>query len=438
MHYPVNFGSRPNEVDRMRLVSTLSAGRPPAIVPSMSPPPPARRAPLVSAARPGGAPSPSLGRAGDVALPAGVSARDVERAAAAFLGRYGPRTLATYRQKLRVFADWLGVPFDQLPAALLVRGPAAATLAVEEFRAHLIATLAARPGQGRGRDDRPAPATVNGYLAAVRSLVRFLARAHLCHWQLAVDDEPVVPYRDTRGPGVAAVRQLRQAAAAGPPGSDPRLAARDAAALALLTDLALRRSELLALAVGDVERDAAGRPVRLRIVGKGRLDGEFLSLPPRTAESLRPWLDVRRALDAPPVGRRDTRPLFVALDRGAGRGGRRDPRTGEPRVRPPLARLTPQALARRLAVLGERAGVGPVRPHALRHTAITALLEHGQSLRDVQRFARHRDPRTTIRYDDAVRDVAGTLAGALGELYATGAATPPDRGSPDAGAATGA
>ena len=92
-------------------------------------------------------------------LPPGVTPRDVERAAAAFLGKYGPRTLATYRQKLRVFADWLGVDFAQLPAALLARGPAQTTLALEEFRAHLIATLPPRPGQGRGRADRPAPAT---------------------------------------------------------------------------------------------------------------------------------------------------------------------------------------------------------------------------------------------------------------------------------------
>ena len=40
-------------------------------------------------------------------------------------------------------------------------------------------------------------------------------------------------------------------------------------------------------------------------------------------------------------------------------------------------------------------------PHSLRHSAITAALNAGVSLRDVQEFARHADPRTTIRYDRA-------------------------------------
>lgn len=43
----------------------------------------------------------------------------------------------------------------------------------------------------------------------------------------------------------------------------------------------------------------------------------------------------------------------------------------------------------------------PISPHSLRHSAITAALNAGVSLRDVQEFARHADPRTTIRYDRA-------------------------------------
>jgi integrase len=37
--------------------------------------------------------------------------------------------------------------------------------------------------------------------------------------------------------------------------------------------------------------------------------------------------------------------------------------------------------------------------HSLRATAITELLNAGVTLRDVQDFARHPDPRTTRRYD---------------------------------------
>jgi integrase/recombinase XerD len=38
-------------------------------------------------------------------------------------------------------------------------------------------------------------------------------------------------------------------------------------------------------------------------------------------------------------------------------------------------------------------------PHSLRHSAITFALDAGASLRDVQYYAGHKDPRTTRRYD---------------------------------------
>jgi integrase len=43
----------------------------------------------------------------------------------------------------------------------------------------------------------------------------------------------------------------------------------------------------------------------------------------------------------------------------------------------------------------------PVGPHTLRHAFITAALDAGVSLRDVQDAASHADPRTTMRYDRA-------------------------------------
>ena len=49
-----------------------------------------------------------------------------------------------------------------------------------------------------------------------------------------------------------------------------------------------------------------------------------------------------------------------------------------------------------------RAGVGAweqLSPHSLRHSAITFALDAGASLRDVQDYAGHKDPRTTRRYD---------------------------------------
>jgi integrase len=53
-----------------------------------------------------------------------------------------------------------------------------------------------------------------------------------------------------------------------------------------------------------------------------------------------------------------------------------------------------------VAALARDAAI-PVRPtpHGLRHSAITIGLDAGVSLRDMQDFARHADPKTTRRYD---------------------------------------
>jgi len=52
--------------------------------------------------------------------------------------------------------------------------------------------------------------------------------------------------------------------------------------------------------------------------------------------------------------------------------------------------------------LARRAGVNKhISPHSLRHSFITAALDAGVPLRDVQTAARHADPRTTTRYHRA-------------------------------------
>jgi integrase/recombinase XerD len=54
------------------------------------------------------------------------------------------------------------------------------------------------------------------------------------------------------------------------------------------------------------------------------------------------------------------------------------------------------------ALVAGRAGITKtVGPHTLRHMFITASLDTGVLLRDVQEAASHADPRTTMRYDRA-------------------------------------
>jgi integrase/recombinase XerD len=70
-------------------------------------------------------------------------------------------------------------------------------------------------------------------------------------------------------------------------------------------------------------------------------------------------------------------------------------------------RLDRHCATRRLRHLAEQAGVKLPRmhPHMLRHTFVTTMLDAGVDLRDVQIAARHADPRTTMRYDRARKNL---------------------------------
>lgn len=310
--------------------------------------------------------------------------------AAGFFARYAGTTLRTYRLKLEAFSRWMGVTVAELPGALLSRGATGVHLDVERYRAYL-------------RDERRvAPATINGHLAAIRSFMRFMRRAQLCQWTLDVVSEKSRAYRDTRGPGLAAVRAMLRAAARQ---SDGRKAARDVAIVRLLNDLGLRRSELVGLDIPDhieLERDAGEMPSAILVRGKGSTEQVRLTLPPKTASALRAWI-----VERGPTGG----PLFVSVDPGAGRTGRGG------RERALDQRLSGEGVSRILTSLATRANVvGRVRPHGLRHTAITALLDHGAGLREAQRFSRHADPRTLMLYDDNRTDIAGEMAHKMSEL----------------------
>ena len=62
-------------------------------------------------------------------------------------------------------------------------------------------------------------------------------------------------------------------------------------------------------------------------------------------------------------------------------------------------RLDRRTAHRWVRSIGKRAGLGSVHPHVLRAAFITAALDAGVPLRDVQIAARHADPRTTTIYD---------------------------------------
>ncbi len=85
----------------------------------------------------------------------------------------------------------------------------------------------------------------------------------------------------------------------------------------------------------------------------------------------------------------------------------REPGRRRTRQRPNLHRgrrhrLDRHGASRIVRRVARRAGLAKtIGPHTLRHAFITAALDAGVPLRDVQEAASHADPRTTMRYDRA-------------------------------------
>ena len=105
-----------------------------------------------------------------------------------------------------------------------------------------------------------------------------------------------------------------------------------------------------------------------------------------------------------------TKVVLVPLPPAAGRAIDRaiGARTGGPiLLNSRGTRMDRHAATRRLRSLASAAGVRIARahPHMLRHTFVTTMLDAGVDLRDVQIAARHADPRTTMRYDRARKNL---------------------------------
>jgi len=139
---------------------------------------------------------------------------------------------------------------------------------------------------------------------------------------------------------------------------------------ALISLLALNGLRVSEATGANVEALGVERGHRtLTVTRKG---GKVVTVPlaPRTA----------RAIDLA-ISERTEGPIFLAKD------ARRLDRHGAGRIVRTTAR---------------RAGITKlVTPHTLRHAFITAALDAGVPLRDVQEAASHADPRTTMRYDRA-------------------------------------
>ena len=219
-----------------------------------------------------------------------------------------------------------------------------------------------------------APSSVARKASALRQFYGFLLDEGL----RGDDPSPALPRPATRRPlpkilSHAEVESLfRQAEAEAESGRAE--AVRNLALLELLYGSGLRATELVALPLASVPRDAPF----LTVTGKGSAQ-RMVPISRRAKVALARWLEVRNA---------DSPFLFPSRTRH-------------------LSRIRLYQLVKEL---GARAGIDPTKisPHVLRHAFATHLLEGGADLRVLQTLLGHADIATTQIYThvDAARLVA--------------------------------
>ncbi|MCT9624268.1 tyrosine-type recombinase/integrase [Pseudarthrobacter equi] len=287
-----------------------------------------------------------------------------ELVAAGYLARYSGSTRETYRVSLKLLFDWCGgLGVDLLEG---MRRPV-----LELFARYL-------------EDERKnSPATVAHHLSIIRGFYAFaeidqyIERSPAAHLRM-----PRVFQDESRTMGLDRMElgSLIQTARASCPS--------DAALITLMGMLGLRVSEACAVRIEDYQDIERGHRV-LRLVGKG---GKPATIPLP--------VPVLRAMDAA-AGDRASGPLLLRR------------KSGQP-VNRKSAALTVERLCKQAGIKKR------ITPHGLRHSFVTACLDAGVPLRDVQVAARHSDPRITARYDRARHNhdrhashvVAAFLAGA--------------------------
>lgn len=299
-----------------------------------------------------------------------------------------PSTIRLYRMAYADFAKWLGVPDDvSALRGLLALSHGEANAAGLKYRAHMM-------------DRRLKGNTVNTYLAALRSFVALARQCGVVNWALEVHNVPTQVYRDTAGPGHDNYKKMLAEAMSrinDKGGTDPK-GLRDLAIMKLLHDVGLRRFEVVALDLADVDPSREwGRGSRgaVRILGKGRSDPEWQGLPGPTMKVLVAWIDARG---------RDPGPLFTNMDpvaQNADKG----------------RRLSCNSAWRIIRHYAKLAGIErPVSPHRLRHAGGTraAQLTNGNAVA-VQKWGRWKNLSTAQIYIDNDQNLGAMTAEQVAE-----------------------
>lgn len=270
-------------------------------------------------------------------------------------------TRENYSLDLNQFLDFVGIPSEHLGRLTAVR-PQQVAAWRDALRAQGLTN-----------------SSIRRKMTALRSFFSYLQTYGYCGSNPAHSDfveAPAVP-RDGKTVGLSTddCRRLLDAPDRGTPSG-----VRDAAILAVLAYSACRVGELVALRVGDYK--ASGGHKVLEVYGKGGKERR-VPLHPEAFERLEAWVDKS--------GIRDdvTGPLFRPPNSARGRGM-------DGFQRKFLGRRAVQLLVDRYV---RRLGLDPaVTVHSFRVTALTTARERGADVMDLQDFAGHADPRTTLTY----------------------------------------
>jgi site-specific recombinase XerD len=214
-------------------------------------------------------------------------------------------------------------------------------------------------------------------VAALRSLLRFLYLEGKTPTPLATAVPAIAGWRDTTLPRALEPEHLMRLLRS----CDRRTAVgrRDYAILLLLVRLGLRRGEVAALQLSDID----WRRGEIAIRGKGR-QLDRLPLPVDVGEALIAYLRLSRRRIA-------CTSVFL-------------------RVQAPLGALSSQGIGDLLYKACRRAQLPRIGAHRLRHTAATHMLRRGASLSEIAQVLRHRSLLTTAIYAKVDRAALRLLA----------------------------
>ncbi|KFF41398.1 MAG: site-specific recombinase XerD [Candidatus Atelocyanobacterium thalassa isolate SIO64986] len=226
--------------------------------------------------------------------------------------------------------------------------------------------------KGYLRQKQLAPATINRKISVIKSFVCTAHRLGLCQYSLKdiVNSEKSKSYRDTSGVTLEEFKEVLALCKL-----NTIKGKRDKALLMLLWSNALRRNEISALDIDDIDYSNS----KLWIKSKGYNEKHAVDLSDKSIKAIENWLVCLNNKSEAHL------PLFIALDsKSMGK------------------RLSGDGIYKIIRRYCQKAGIDKrMSPHRIRHSSITTALDKSNgNVRKVQKLSRHKNLNTLMIYDD--------------------------------------